>query len=230
MSRSRSVIRASSPASSWASLFHQERIFCMSPVMRGSVNHVVQRQRELLTAQLIVATGGLDKTDIGYVTFAFSANGDKLYAINESPKRINQLGGYGSTVLDGIYVSNTGSPVGPWNRIASADKLGSAASGSALYANFGLGYSPGVQAWYNQFLAVDPNDSNHVYAGLEEVYETKNGGSNWSTVGPYWNFYFSCWTPTVVYPPNGTPNAAECPQTTHSDQHSVAIGGSGASQ
>jgi len=183
-----------------------------------------------LTWTKINPTGGLDKTDIGYVTFAFSANGDKLYAINESPKRINQLGGYGSTVLDGIYVSNTGSPVGPWNRIASADKLGSAASGSALYANFGLGYSPGVQAWYNQFLAVDPNDSNHVYAGLEEVYETKNGGSNWSTVGPYWNFYFSCWNPNTLYPPNGSPQAGECPQTTHSDQHSVAIGGSGASQ
>ena len=73
-----------------------------------------------------------------------------------------------------------------------------------------------------------PDDPNHIYAGLEEVYESKNGGSSWSTVGPYWNFYFSCWAPDSVYPPNGTAN--RCPQTTHPDQHSIAVGGSGNNQ
>ncbi len=77
---------------------------------------------------------------------------------------------------------------------------------------------PGVQAWYNQFLAVDPSDARHVYAGLEEVYETKDGGSTWSTVGPYWNFTFPCWS---IDPAKQT---GDCNQTTHSDQHGVAIG------
>ena len=63
----------------------------------------------------------------------------------------------------------------------------------------GKGYGPGIQSWYNQFLVVDPGNANHVYAGLEEVYETTNGGSSWSTVGPYWNFYFACWAPDSVY-------------------------------
>jgi hypothetical protein len=183
-----------------------------------------------LTWSKIDPTGGLDGTDVGYVTFAFSSDGTKLYAINQSPKKINSLSAVPMTFLDGIYVSDTGNLAGPWTKIASSDKLGSTSSGSALYANFGQGYSPGIQAWYNQFLLVDPNDAKHVYAGLEEVYETKDGGTTWKTVGPYWNFYFSCWNPNVLYPPNGASGANGCPLTTHSDQHSIAVGGSGANQ
>lgn len=77
---------------------------------------------------------------------------------------------------------------------------------------------PGVQAWYNQFLTVDPANAQHVYAGLEEVYETRDGGGTWSTVGPYWNFGFPCWS---IDPAKQT---GDCNATTHSDQHGVAIG------
>ena len=79
--------------------------------------------------------------------------------INESVKLYNQLTGTkaGNTLLDGIYVSNTGNPAGPWNKIADSTKL--ANSGSALKQSIGgKGYGPGVQAWYNQFLAVDPTE------------------------------------------------------------------------
>ena len=119
--------------------------------------------------------GAINPKDIGYATFAFAADGSKLYVINESVKLYNQLTGTkaGNTLLDGIYVSNTGDPAGPWNKIAESTKL--ANSGSALKQSIGgKGYGPGVQAWYNQFLAVDPSNANHVYAGLEEVYETQN--------------------------------------------------------
>ena len=169
-------------------------------------------------------TGSIPADDIGYVNFAMSADGSKLYAINESPALLNKLTGTVNSYLDGIYVSHSGSPAGPWSKIAESTKL--ANSGSALkQAVGGKGYGPGIQSWYNQFLLVDPTDADHVYAGLEEVYETMNGGSSWSTVGPYWNFYFSCWAPDAVYPPNGAAN--RCPQTTHPDQHSIAVGGSG---
>jgi hypothetical protein len=166
--------------------------------------------------------GAINQADIGFVTFAFAADGSKLYAINQSVKLINQATGTKAynTVLDGIYVSNTGNPAGPWNKIADSTKL--ANSGSALkQTEMGKGYGPGVQAWYNQFLAVDPADANHVYAGLEEVFETKNAGASWTTPGPYWNFSFSCWRTDVLYPPDGSDG---CPQTTHSDQHSAAVG------
>ena len=77
---------------------------------------------------------------------------------------------------------------GPWNKIAEWRNL--ANGGSALKA--GRGYHPGVQAWYNQFLAVDPQNANHIYLGLEEVFESTDGGGKWTAVGPYWNFGMPC--------------------------------------
>src|SRR3954447_21854999 len=167
-------------------------------------------------------TGAINPKDVGYATFAFAADGSKLYVVNESVKLYNQGTGTAAanSLLDGIYVSNTGNPVGPWNKIADSTKL--ANSGSALkQSTGGKGYGPGVQAWYNQFLAVDPTNADHVYAGLEEVYETRNAGSSWTTPGPYWNFTFPCWRVDGLYAPNGSRG---CSQTTHSDQHAVAIG------
>jgi photosystem II stability/assembly factor-like uncharacterized protein len=166
-------------------------------------------------------TGGLDGTDVGYANFAYSSDGSKLYVINQSPRLINTKATNSMTVLDGVYESNKGL-VGPWNRIANSGQLGSSANGSALAGKQGKGYSPGVQAWYNQSIAVDPANANHVMVGLEEVYETRNGGSNWTTVDPYWNFYFKCWAPDSLYPPDGGPN--HCPLAPHTDQHSMTIG------
>jgi hypothetical protein len=166
-------------------------------------------------------TGGLDATDVGYANFAYSSDGSKLYVINQSPRKINSLGKIPMTYLDGVYESDKGL-AGPWNRIASSGQLGSSSDGSALAGKQGQGYSPGIQSWYNQSIAVDPGNASHVLVGLEEVYETRNGGSNWTTVDPYWNFYFKCWAPDAVYPPNGVPN--RCPLAPHTDQHSMAIG------
>ncbi|WP_333775243.1 glycosyl hydrolase [Streptomyces sp. IBSBF 3136] len=151
-----------------------------------------------------------DPDNVGNVTFARSADGSRYYAIDQSPEQLSTNPDSG---LEGIFVSKSGSPTGPWTKIA--DYKGLAADNSALTSP---GYMPGVQAWYNQFLTVDPSDPRHVYAGLEEVYETKDGGGTWSTVGPYWNFGFSCWS---IDPAKQT---GDCNQTTHSDQHGVAIG------
>jgi hypothetical protein len=166
--------------------------------------------------------GAINPKDIGNVSFAWSSDAKKLYVMNQSPILLNKLTGTVNSYLDGIYVSTSGSIAGPYTKIAEQTKL--ANSGSALKQSVGgKGYGPGIQSWYNQFLVVDPTNADHVYAGLEEVYETKNGGSTWTTVGPYWNFYFSCWAPDAVYPPAaGAPN--RCPQTTHPDQHSAAVG------
>ena len=106
---------------------------------------------------------------------------------------------------------STGSPAsvaGPWVLIGDDAKL--AASGSALPV--GSGYGVGIQAWYNQDLAVDPNNPNHVYAGLEELFESTDGGNTWNTASPYWNYGLAC---------NNT--AAGCPNTTHPDQHAMMI-------
>jgi hypothetical protein len=152
----------------------------------------------------VTTTGAIDPTDQGRTTFAYSADGTKLYAIVQS---ISELAAGEETSLQGIFVS-TGSPAsvaGPWTLIGNEAKL--AASGSAL--TVGSGYGVGIQSWYNQDLAVDPSNPNHVYAGLEEVFESSDGGNTWNTASPYWNFGLSC-----------NPN---CPKTTHPDQHAMMI-------
>jgi len=160
-------------------------------------------------------TGAMPADDIGRVTFAMAADGSTLYAINQSPKLLNKPVGTVNSYLDGVYVSYNGSPTGPWTKIAESQKL--ANSGSALKQSVGgKGYGPGIQSWYNHFLLVDPADPKHVWLGLEEVYETEDGGANWKTVGPYWNFYFSCWAISDAL--------NKCPDTTHPDQHSAAVG------
>ncbi len=151
--------------------------------------------------------------DVGNVTFARSADGSRYYAIDQSPAMTATNPDSG---LEGIFVSKSGSPFGPWTRIADYKQLRD--SGSALT---GAGYQPGIQSWYDQFLTVDPADPDHVYAGLEEVFETKDGGKNWTVPGPYWNFGFPCWS---IDPAK---QSGDCPPTTHPDQHAVAIGSNG---
>ncbi|MGW5664600.1 glycosyl hydrolase [Streptomyces sp. NPDC003758] len=154
-----------------------------------------------------------DSGDVGNVTFARSADGSRYYAIDQSPAMTNSNPDSG---LAGIFVSKSGSPTGPWTKIADYTQLRD--SGSALT---GAGYQPGIQAWYDQFLTVDPKNPDHVYAGLEEVFETKDGGKNWTVPGPYWNFGFPCWS---IDPAK---QSGDCPSTVHADQHAVAIGSNG---
>jgi hypothetical protein len=153
-----------------------------------------------------------DAGSIGNITFARSTDGSRYYAIDQSPTALNTDP---DSNLDGIYVSKSGDPFGSWTRIADTEKLADA--GSALDEP---GFMPGVQAWYNEFLQVDPNNADHVYAGLEEVFETKDAGTTWSAVGPYWNFDFPCWS---IDPSKQT---GDCSPTTHADQHAVAVGSS----
>jgi hypothetical protein len=164
------------------------------------------------TWQRVTLAGDMpsDADNVGMVTFAPSADGSRYYAIEQSPA---QLATNPDSNLQGFYVSLSGSPFGPWTLGADYHEL--AASGSALTDP---GYMPGVQAWYNQFLQVDPANPDHVYAGLEEVFESTDAGSTWTTPGPYWNFPFPCWS---IDPSKQT---GDCHQTTHADQHSVAIG------
>jgi hypothetical protein len=164
--------------------------------------------------QQINPQGGLGYQQVGNTEFAWGtdAQGHKtvLYAVVESPLKLAHSP---QTVLNGVYASPSGTLAGPWNRIADSGKLSTA--GSALHGGAGNGYRPGVQAWYNNFILTEPGNPNHLWVGLEEVYETTNGGSGWTVPGPYWNFGFKCWNIT-----NST-----CPETTHSDQHSIVTYG-----
>ena len=157
--------------------------------------------------------GAINPKDIGNATLQYSADGSQLYVVLESPAALNSGA---ASVLAGVYVSKGGQAAGPYSLIANASKL--AQSGSAeRKQRIGGGYQPGVQAWYNQFIGVDPANANHVYVGLEEVYESWNGGATWSTIGRYWDFGFSCWS---YLDANNTCDG----NVTHADQHAIAFG------
>ncbi|HET9781507.1 MAG TPA: hypothetical protein VFR33_06985 [Candidatus Dormibacteraeota bacterium] len=160
-----------------------------------------------LTFAKVTPFGDIVPSDIGRTTFAYAADGSKLYATVQS---LSGLAGTGPHVLMGIFVSS-GTPasvIGHWHLAADSPELTSLPSSAG--ATFG---EAGDQAWYNEDLAVDPTNPNHVYAGLEEVYESKDGGSKWITASPYWNINFAC---DYTNPPT-------CPKTTHPDQHAMMI-------
>lgn len=158
--------------------------------------------------------GWVPPKDEGRTTLAYSAAGDRAYAIVQSP-RLLDVGTNGKTALKGVYESQNGDPAGPWTLIASSSKLQQSGSAQKI-SRIGKGYGPGIQAWYNQFLAVDPANKDHVYVGLEEVYESLNGGAGWNTIAPYWNFGFNCFAST---PFEGTCDHNQA----HSDQHAAVI-------
>lgn len=153
--------------------------------------------------------------DEGRTTLAFSSAGDRLYAVVQSPYLLN-VGTNGKTLLTGAFSSANGDPQGPWTQIASSEQLANSGSAQNFKRIGTKTYGPGIQAWYNQFLAVDPSNSDHVYLGLEEVYESTHGGGAWQTIAPYWNFGFSCFS---YSPFEGTCNHRQA----HSDQHAAVI-------
>ncbi len=157
--------------------------------------------------------GAINPKQIGNATFAYAADGSKLYVVMESPTLINKAGS--KTVLAGVFVSPNGSVNGPYNQIATSTVL--ANSGSAMkQTRIGKGFQPGIQAWYNQSLGVDPANPNHVFLGLEEVYQTWDGGLTWQTAGRYWNFGLPCFSYTL------SQNTCDG-NVMHSDQHALAF-------
>ncbi len=147
--------------------------------------------------------------DVGNTSFARGSSGGPLYAVVQSPRLLSTGA---SSYLLGVFASASGNPAGPWAVIATTATLARAGGSVA---------SPGRQSWYNQFLGVDPADSQHLFLGLEEVFETVDGGLTWSVPGPYWNFYFPCFDRAV---PNTSSTVAGCPITSHADQHAIAFG------
>jgi hypothetical protein len=165
------------------------------------------------TWHLANPTGAINPKEIGNATFAYAADGSRLYVVMESPALLNKAGS--TTVLAGVFVSANGNIAGPYTQIATSSVL--ANSGSAMKrTEIGPGYQPGIQAWYNQSLAVDPANPNHVYLGLEEIYESWDGGATWQTTGRYWNFGLSCFSYTL------SQNTCDG-NVMHSDQHALAF-------
>jgi photosystem II stability/assembly factor-like uncharacterized protein len=120
-----------------------------------------------------------------------------------------------TTVLNGVYRSDSG-PTGPYTKIATSPQLASDPNSALQTRKIGGGYNPGVQAWYNIYVKINPNDSDNLILGLEEIYSSNDGGSNWDTIGRYWNYCISDGPPNCNLDPLAHP-------TTHPDQHAAVF-------
>jgi hypothetical protein len=178
---------------------------------------------------------GQSADPIGRISLAYSADGSALWAVVQDPGKLNHdnnpinfttpvavpptnLNGVYRSLDDGLVWALKGSYhtyEDPATNPGSAEQvLGTALSG------------PGVQAWYNNYVLVDPANANRVLVGLEEIYMTTVGGdlpageATWKTVGRYWD---NC-AGLVATEPYGCPPVPGIygGTTTHPDQHAAA--------
>src|SRR3954451_7780450 len=165
---------------------------------------------------------------IGRTSLAYSADGKYLWAVVQDAGNFRNETYAGipleakNSVLNGVYVSTTADP-SSWTPKGNSQSF-SAAPGTGLLVEQALLYAPGVQAWYDQWISVDPKDDNRVLVGLEEVYEvisnqTGPGLAQWRTVSRYWN---GCAALNGI-DCSDTPGPAYAGKATHPDQHAAAF-------
>ncbi|HET7450138.1 MAG TPA: hypothetical protein VFJ78_06035 [Gaiellaceae bacterium] len=128
-----------------------------------------------------------------------------------------------ATYLDGMYESSDFGRT--WTKVMSPEQLRLPGTGSAL--EFGiLGYGPGIQSWYNNWIAVDPTSTdaltklpNRIVFGLEEIWENAlpvpvTAPAQWKVIGRYWNACVQVIAGVNCAGGNPVPGT-----TTHPDQH-----------
>ncbi|MHB8511297.1 MAG: hypothetical protein ACYDCC_03865 [Actinomycetota bacterium] len=184
-----------------------------------------------------LATGSLSDDSIGRISLSYASgpgeNHQVLWAVVQDPGMANGTMKQGvprhiPTQLNGIYRSADDGVT--WTLKGNFASLVSA-PGSGLLGQAAL-YTPGIQASYNQWIAVSPVNPSIVVVGLEEVYQTdqnadsSTGLATWTTIGRYWDMCaypvnYSC-DPTNA---NAGPYAGQV--TTHGDQHAFAFGSGG---
>lgn len=189
-----------------------------------------------LTAPGFAPQFRIGRTELGVAEGA-EQNHDYVYAIVQdaelmrggaqgsidAPDTFNPAGT--GTVINGIYVSDDFGE--NWTQMANTDQIAyNPSTGSALAGLAALN-PPGIQAWYNEWIEVDP--TRHVNGiptritfGLEEVWENRLtsvpaiGPSDFHVIGRYYA------TETCILSVGGVvacpPNPA-FPTTTHPDQH-----------
>jgi len=116
--------------------------------------------------------------------------------------------------LLGVFRSISSGDVGSWttqvrNNSANLQDtllLSNPVNGALTQCGFGTSQFLN-QGWYDNVLAVDPTDSDKVWAGGIDLFRSDNGGVNWA-VASYWWFQG-----------NGTPPNNGDPQLVHADNH-----------
>jgi hypothetical protein len=138
----------------------------------------------------------------------------------------------GGSNLNGVYVSADFGAT--WKLMADDNVIAkNPATGSALVVvGQAIGYEPGVQAWYNLFIAPDPTSQTvegiptRLTFGLEEVWQNEvvgqpmNGPVTFKVIGRYFSGE-SCMLLGLDLPECPTARPPTTSNTTHPDQHAV---------
>lgn len=182
----------------------------------------------------------IGRIDLGNATGS-QQDRDYLYAIVQDAAALNgQLDtvdinglpdprGSAGTVLNGVYVSKDFGT--SWTLMADDDAIAkNPATGSALVGTGqAIGYEPGVQAWYNLWIAPDPTRQDaagvptRLGFGLEEVWQNElnapmNGPTTFKVIGRYFAGK-SCLMLNLGLPACPTNRQPDVSNTTHPDQH-----------
>jgi hypothetical protein len=135
----------------------------------------------------------------------------------------------GGTNLNGVYVSKDFGAT--WTLMADDNAIAkNPATGSALVGvGQALGVEPGIQAWYNEWIAPDPTRQSatgvptRLAFGLEEVWQNElpvamDGPASFKVIGRYFAGE-SCLLLTLPVPECPTNRPPTQSTTTHPDQH-----------
>ena len=190
------------------------------------------------------APGFTPQERIGRIEFGSTSGAlqdhDYLYAIVQDAAALNgQLDivdasgvpdprGSAGTVVNGVYVSSDFGAT--WTKMADDQAIAKDPStGSALVGTgTAIGYEPGVQAWYNEWIAPDPTRQTaagvptRLAFGLEEVWQNElpvaqNGPSKFKVIGRYFAGD-SCLMLNLGLPACPTNREPDVSNTTHPDQ------------
>jgi hypothetical protein len=154
----------------------------------------------------------------------------------DAPEQNALPGAANNTAFNGVYVSgNFGST---WTRMADDDELQSPLTESALIGTSQvLLYAPGVQSWYNEWIAPDPSRTTEagvptrLVFGLEEIWESRDSTAaqdgvtqgaepvSFKVIGPYFADT-TCLFLSLGLPSCPTTNSRLGVTTTHPDQQS----------
>jgi uncharacterized repeat protein (TIGR01451 family) len=143
------------------------------------------------------------------------SNQNVIYAMSDS----SQSGSYLLGLL-GVFRSTSSGDAGSWTtqvRNNSANKQDTLLLSNPIYGVYDTCFgTTGTtqflnQGWYDNVIAVDPTDSDKVWAGGIDVWRSDNGGVNWG-VASYWWFQG-----------NGTPPNNGDPQLVHADNHAIVF-------
>ena len=135
------------------------------------------------------------------------------------------------TEFNGVYVSSDFGQT--WREVEDSTALQNPTTGSSLAVVFQAtgAYGPGVQSWYDQFIAPDPTRQvggvpSRVVFGLEEVWRNDAtalpvaGPASFRVIGRYFSGRTCLGLEQSPCPTNGEDAASET-TTTHPDQHAA---------